>query len=263
MIEPVSTGAAIVGIGWAGKKILGPSLDELGQQLKIYAGRRIEKIFEKTDQLAAAPALLNQVPPAFALKFFQSASLSEDEEIITDLWANLLINSSKEFNHRYVLYLDILEKLSAEDALILNEIIPPGIDTAQQRSVQWQLNSMRQSLCWNAERILNDKGITHFDVDSADKFDGYLSEFKSDWPVRVLASIIPHIPANGPLGNGSASSAARGWSNSEAPYDNLMRQRLLQSFEVSFIAGFQTTVAGIMATALGVEFIESCRGKHE
>ena len=43
-------------------------------------------------------------------------------------------------------------------------------------------------------------------------------------------------------------------------YDNLLRLRMLDYFKFDFIAGFQIEVAGVMATSMGIDFIQSCRG---
>jgi hypothetical protein len=259
MPDPITTGSLLVAASWAGKKILGPSLDELGSQLKIFAGNRIEKIFFKVESVAADDQSLNQIPPAFALKFFQAASLSEDDELITELWANLLVNASKDFTQRKVLYLDILEKLSADDAKILDQLTNPLPDDLKTHSVRWQLENIRMRGVFAAERILRVRGLTHFDGDAADEFNDEMENINHPWPAKILGSIVPYTPLV-VEGSGSPSSSASGLANSNAPYDALVRQRLIQTFEISFISGFTIELEGVMATALGVEFIRNCRG---
>lgn len=261
MIEPVSTGA-LISLGWAGRKILGPSLDEIGDQLKLYAGERVRKIFEKVES-SAEGASLHHLPGAFSLKFFQAASMSEDDELITNMWANLLIHSSEEFNSRKILYLDILEKLSSDDAILLNSIIDEHAIAHGIGSVTFFLNSVKNTSLWTAERILRERGIEHFDSEAARDFNEAILQHMGSLPVRILGSMVPYqpeLPENAPANVRLPSSSATGLANSTAPYDPLIRQRLIQEFSFDFIAGFQIEVEGVMASALGIEFVKNCRG---
>ena len=261
MVEPIiTTGAVLVGAGaWFADKLLGASAEALGEQLKVYASGRWKSIFERTKELADGQNV-NSLPPGFAYLALQKSSFSEDDELITDLWANLLLNASMKFTQRHVLYVDILEKLSAGDAKILDEMIKSGIELNIRHSVQWELDEIRRSLFKHAEQVLENRNISHFDFDAAEEFDISISNFTNRWPITILETIIPITPPEAQPGTLAATSSTSGQANSEAPYDALIRQRLLQSFQISFIVGFQMTIGGVMATSLGVEFIQSCRG---
>lgn len=261
VIDPVSTGA-LIGLGWAGKKILGPSLDEIGGQLKLYVGERIQKIFEKVEA-SSAEVDLHELPKAFALKFFQSASISEDDESITIMWANLLINSSRQFDSRKILYLDILEKLSSDDACLVNALVGDLTNDFSIGNVRWFLDSVKTTSVWRAQTILRERSIMHFTYEAAEEFNASMSQRETSLPIRVLETMVPYIPelpADSPSNVHLPTSSSVGLAESMAPYDPLIRQRLAQDFSFDFIAGFQIEVGGVMATSLGIDFVRSCRG---
>jgi hypothetical protein len=263
VVDPVTNGALIVGSAgagtWLADKVFGPSAEALGEALRVYLGDRVSKVFSRAETLADDPETLQQLPPGFLFKFIQSASFSEDDEIITEMWANLLLSSSRGFQQRHVLYLDILDKLAAEDAKILDDLISPLLNPIQSHSVQMLLEYVRIRGLTSAEHILSERGLTHFDGVAANQFNDEMWTLKHHWPSRILGSLVPYTPLM-VEGHGSATSSSSGLANSNAPYDALIRQRLVQTFEVSFICGFQIELEGVMATALGVEFIRNCRG---
>ena len=263
MPEPISTGALIVGAGWAGRKVLGPSLDEFGGQLRIYAGERIKKIFDAFEKKKPSPESLNPLPPAFSLKFIQSASMSDDDEILTDMWANLLINASSNYSSRKVLFVDILETMSVEDAKVLDDLIVPGLkyDFFDNLGSIGDLIRLRARML--AEGILRDAGLTHFDDNCAHRFNDELEKLKFDnWPIKIIGSRAPYdvtkITTQDNVLYPTLSSV--GIVGRLANYDPLIRQRLLQTFQFDFIAGFEIEIDGVMATSLGIDFISSCRG---
>ena len=263
MVEPIiSTGAALVGLsGWFGNKLLGPSVDALGEQLKVFASDRWRKIFLKVEELAG-DKITNPLPPGFAYLALQKASFSEDDDLITNMWANLLLNASINYSSRSVLYLDIIEKLSAIDAKILDDLIPMDLDSYSHHSVQSQLDRIRWSCLGKAEVINRERGLTHFDWKASREFNDTIDDLNFGWPTRILGSMVPYTPVE-TEGSRSASSASNGLADSVWRYDALVRQRLLRTFELDFICGFTIEVEGIMATSLGVEFIQNCRGAVE
>ena len=122
MVEPISTGAAIVAAGaWFANKLLGPSAEALGDQLKIYSNSRLSKIFAKAEQVSGFTTL-NPLPPAFALDFVQKASLSEDDEQLTSLWANLVIDASANFSNRHMIFSSILSQMGGAEASYLSKL---------------------------------------------------------------------------------------------------------------------------------------------
>jgi hypothetical protein len=268
VVEPVSTGALIIGGAagagaWLADKVFGPSGDALGESLRVYLSGRFSKVFTRAADLADEPASLHELPPGFLVKFVQAASFSEDDELITDLWANLLISAAKKFTNRKVLYLDILEKLSADDAKILNSIVDDQILLNGSNYSGMFVESIRFTALWTAERLLREHEREHFDRTIAEAFNDAMLVHKDSMPVRILRTMVPYVPELPEDAAENArlpSSSAVGLADSTAPFDPLIRQRLLQEFAFDFIAGFQIHVEGVMATSLGLEFVRNCRG---
>ena len=96
MVEPVSTSLLIgAGAGWFANKVFGPSADALGQELKAYSSSRLGKIFKRAAE-RSKPEQVEALPPGFVVTFFQKASFSEDDESLTEMWANLLAQAATE-----------------------------------------------------------------------------------------------------------------------------------------------------------------------
>mgnify|MGYP000863313680 CR=1 FL=1 len=136
MVEPLTTGAALVGVGgWFANKLLGPSADALGDQLRVYAGMRLNKILGRAEEISEGnePKAL---PPAFSMIALQRASLSEDEETVTEMWARLLLSASNEFENLHMIFVDVLSQMGAKEAQFLNSFRPQDPDIFYQNQVE-------------------------------------------------------------------------------------------------------------------------------
>ena len=94
------------------------------------------------------------------------------------------------------------------------------------------------------------------------RFNDEILTHNYNWPVFILDSDIPVVPPSS-LSSEKVhmpSDMSIGLANGTGPYDPLIRQRLLQEFDIEFISGFQMRVGGVMATTLGIEFMSNCRG---
>jgi Abortive infection alpha len=259
VVDPIVTPLVIVGAGtWFANKLLGPSADELGQQLKLFASNRLGKILGRSEEIAEGSDDLKSLPPAYIYKFVQSASLSEDDPLLTEMWANLLVESSENYSHKHLLFVDILEKLNSSDVILLDKLIPNVHSFDEKTNLQWKIRVIRDQ-CWAvASHIAACNNITHFHIENADEFNRKITELKFAWPCVVLSSRIPYIPEKAE--NGPDVSEV-GLAIDSSVYDALIRQRLAESFNETFIVGFSMDVGGVVATSLAVEFVKSCRGK--
>lgn len=76
------------------------------------------------------------IPLKLAIPLFQAASL-EDDDYLQDMWAKLLVNASvsKRAIELRRVHIDILERLSPIEALILERIYSIPVDSPSQNSV--------------------------------------------------------------------------------------------------------------------------------
>lgn len=64
---------------------------------------------------------INSIPPKGALPLFDKLSLEHEKEMY-DIWANLLVNASMNYDPIYILYSEILSKISNAEAKLLLEM---------------------------------------------------------------------------------------------------------------------------------------------
>lgn len=268
MVEPVTTGALLVGSAfgagaWFVEKVLGPSADAMGQSLRLFLSERISKVFARAEELVGDRDSLQQIPPAFMIKFIQAASFSEDTDVITDLWANLLISSSKKFSNRNALYVDILEGLSSEDAILLDELTTSEILGVPVNNSMLHVGGVKNALQSSAVSYLAKNGLNHFDLDGAYKFSENIFESRTVSSPKIIGweiSYRPYVSDNNSKTIFYNLFHKLGHSDSVAPYDALIRQRLVCEFNFNFNVGSLVEVHGVAVTSLGLQFITCCRG---
>jgi Abortive infection alpha len=264
MVEPIiTTGAVLVGAGtWFADKIFGPSAEKLGQSLSVYASDRVRKIFSLASQKAEDEQQINQLPPGYLFKLVQAASFSDESDDITEMWANLLIESSKCLERKHTTYVDIMEKLGHDEAEILNNLIgeyAPKFYSQKMYNTEPHKNLQRGYYFDIADGILKEKMVAHFDEEMASDFEEKVLKFKTVWPSLITFLDIPYaLPVNQ---QHDRDVGKRTYTTESIKFDILIRQQLVEKFNVDFIAGFQMEAAGVMPTPLGLDFIKVCRGE--
>ena len=120
MVEPLST-TALVGAGWFASKVLGPSADELGSQLRAFVNARLRSIFEKAERKVDRNKV-SALSPGFLYNFAQKASFSDESPEITEMWASLLASASEGQNYHHSIFTDILTQIGFGEAKILQDL---------------------------------------------------------------------------------------------------------------------------------------------
>lgn len=254
MVEPLTTTALIGGGAWFANKILGPSADALGDQLKAYTNDRLGRIFRKAEEKATGLEL-EPVPAGFAYQFVQFASFSEDHEKITDMWANLLLSSAQGITSRHATFVSILSQLSHVDARVLDRIASHGFEQFEGAHVGRPGNlvsSFRHSLSHR---------VKHCPVGKLEAQKGIyiLREEPLYWPSEIINIEFPYLLEEGANEVEWHSSTALGQPLS---YDILVRQQLVEWLSFDLSKAFTSPrIEGVLLTTLGVEFLLSCRGK--
>lgn len=262
MVEPIiTTGAALVGAGtWFADKIFGPSAEKLGVSLSVYASDRVRKIFSRAEQKVDDVSLINELPAGYLYKLVQSASFSEDSEDITEMWANLLIESAKQFERKHVTYVDIIDKLGHDEADLLDKIVGKKVPEFLNKKVyntEPHKNLHRGYYFEIADGILKSTMIGHFDSNAAADFENEALALETVWPSLITFMDIPYALPDGHI---HGDVGKRTYTAESIKFDVLIRQQLVEKFNVNFIAGFQMEIAGVMPTPLGLDFIKVCRG---
>ena len=125
-MDAVITGAALVASGaWFADKLLGPSAEAIGAQLRVFASDRMTKIMNRA-HASSKGEILRPLPVGFVYQAFQNASFSEDCEDLTDMWSNIFIDASVNFSSRHVLFSNILSQMGQREAYILKLMMDRG-----------------------------------------------------------------------------------------------------------------------------------------
>ena len=251
MVEPIST-SLMLGGGWFANKILGPSADEVGGQLKAYVSDKLKIIVSKAEK-KSDPEVAKQISPAFFFNFAQKAAFSEDSEDIIDMWASLLADAGEGQNYKHAIYADILTKIGSREVKFLSQMLG-GIDLINSAYMTVQhlrqaiFSDIRKHTNWGKASNLDDAKMWLQEIDSYD----------FSWPVQVKLTGCPYIE------NGTESST---WSSVviESDFDPFVadvvcKERLIESFKFESSPGLSSPwIEGYLMTHLGANFILACQ----
>jgi Abortive infection alpha len=108
-------------VGGAAKELSG----YLADNIRYLRWKNAVRILERTHEFCEERRLpKTSIPIKFLVPFLEAASLEEDvrNETISDMWAGLFATAVTAYTARHATYVDILKKLSSEDAAYLNSI---------------------------------------------------------------------------------------------------------------------------------------------
>ncbi len=131
--------------GFLSRYIGGPLEQAIGiyeDKLKYIRWERQERLYLRAQDFIekeGSPKLTRPIPLKHAVPLISSASLEDDDEL-QDVWARLLVNftietSSIESNRTYI---DLLERLSSLEALIVNSVYINEYDAMHHEGVTTQ-----------------------------------------------------------------------------------------------------------------------------
>ncbi len=251
----VSAAQILAGSGaatWLVDKLLGPSADALGDQIKVFGTQRLGKIFGRAAEIADRDSM-HALPPGFALIAIQKASFSEDVESITEMWARLILKASTSFEVRDLQFADILSQLNGSDAAILDKIydvngrffMTDGNPIDLKRTLS---ESLKAGVEWN----------DHSSESSSSLAISAIRDFDFGWPV-ILRRIENCYLVDQKSGRTRKVSESFKIGPPDC-YDVLRRQALIERFEVDFNPGWGSpSIDGYYMTNLGVQFMNACR----
>jgi hypothetical protein len=122
LIKTTSEIAGALGLTEFGKRVIGPSLDEIGERLR----GRVKRLFDKAEPMVVNAGItsVQAVPPKLLLPILEGASV-EDDETLHDMWAALLANAASPENANKVRpgFLAVLMQMAPDEAAILNWMV--------------------------------------------------------------------------------------------------------------------------------------------
>jgi hypothetical protein len=123
LIKTTSEIAAALGLTEFGKRVIGPSMDEIGERLR----GRLKRLFDKAEPMVVnagiTPDAVEAVPLKLLLPILEGASVEEDETL-HDMWAALLANaaSGEYINKVRPGFVAILKQMAPDEAFLLSRI---------------------------------------------------------------------------------------------------------------------------------------------
>lgn len=90
----------------------------IGDHIRVYRTLSVLKTLKRAKQIAQEEDLILETPPLkFLVPFLENASLEdENDDLLIELWAKLLVSSSSDFHGEYNLFIRILNELSPDEA---------------------------------------------------------------------------------------------------------------------------------------------------
>ena len=125
MVDPATTGTVIAGgIGaWFAGKVFGPSVDALGESLKVYLQSQLPAIFERAGQIADQNGLsLSQISPGLLTRMIIDASASGDSKEVREWWASLFVDASHAEENTHASLSDMMAMVGPSEAAALKSI---------------------------------------------------------------------------------------------------------------------------------------------
>jgi hypothetical protein len=107
---------------WAGLK--GDELRHKRDQLRLQREDVLTRIAEKcTERLGLRPPNAVPVPNKFLVPFLEQASLEDPDSSLVDMWANLFVSASEQFESYHTHFVSIISRLSNKQAEIFARIV--------------------------------------------------------------------------------------------------------------------------------------------
>lgn len=147
-------------------RLLGPvaeAADLVSDRLRLARWRAATKTLNRAAELASEHGINpQQVPLKFLIPFLEHCSLEDDQDLLIDRWASLLLSASKDFNSRFQFYSYLLSRLGPEEIRLLDKMFQ-----------RWRANDMYRNMEFLipfAERYVSDSlGIVEERVTIRDK----------------------------------------------------------------------------------------------
>ncbi|MEM7779912.1 MAG: hypothetical protein AAF697_05915 [Pseudomonadota bacterium] len=244
-------------------KIFGPSLGRLGENLLVYWERRLPAIFAKADQFAAEREIEpRQISPGLLTRLVIDASMSSEDEELTEWWANLFLSAGTEqFEpNRYAVYSDIMAMLGPNEVAVLHEFVASfqaRVEGIEPRDLEDHHRATPLIVDASIEQVFDTKSSKSYK--DKDIHEGLLA-FAPPVPVRAYEWKLPN-----PQGTELAwEYHQEDWYvQRQVEFEILERSKVLQrkSHGVPVMANQDSWVGTISLTELGRTFFEACTGQ--
>lgn len=219
-------------------------------QIRLQREDVLIQIAEKARARSAAEGKeLHAVPPKLLVPFLEKASLEIDDEELRERWAALLLSASTSYDARMLSFLDILTRISSQEALLLEDVCYRVAHFPETSYPGGHVDENRQKIEGNCRR-LNTASTDH--SEHRQLFERFVSGTQLKYGGVIYATTFnPQV---------TLYHYAKGALPGDPFYDSLSildRERLIE-FHTAAPRGTGVQVGYFNVTRLGIQFVQAC-----
>ncbi|HEU4969838.1 hypothetical protein [Sphingomonas sp.] len=260
--ELVDAAAILAGSGatkWAADKLLGPSAEALGDQLKAYLNDRLAKIFTRAKQIAPENRV-TPLSPGLAMRLIVDASFSADDPKITDWWAGLIADAAVRGSNKHAIFSDMMAMLGPSEAKLLDKVMN-GWSYAVEEIDDAGRNNLSSSIELALDHIVSEAvGPLPCTDGRPAGWERRHGALNLTWPSWAVWWALPRVRAGNNIETPHVGSAFAGEDpltiNSLERVGILARRRVMLSND-----GYTGWVAVYYITPLGLDFYRASTGR--
>lgn len=253
--------------GWFAGRVFGPSTDRLGDNLLVYLESRLPSILGKAGTIAHDEGIEPKpIKPGLLTRLIVNASMSDEDDEITEWWANLMLEASIAGSNRHAVFSDMMAAVGPQEAMFLQQLYTMVCDKRPKAEGPWVFS-----------RFIVEHHVQEFTVDiswmfplnneTAERASEAVRNFRGQMPAKPVAWGLPsevRIFVNQePLDIVLRGERRVPWfEGREVEFEILERAQILRMsrHEMPASAGPSGWVQFIEFTQLGMAFYEACSG---
>lgn len=269
MVEPITTATGIAVGGWFAGKVFGPSAERLGDNLLVYLENRVPRIFARAERIAQDEGLdPKPITPGLLTRLIVDASMSDDDEEITEWWANLILDASLSGSNRHAVLSDMMAIIGPKEAQFLDRFYKMIALNRPSENAPWTFSRfvVEHHVSENASREIG--WMFPLDRENAEQASEAVQRFADDIPARPVAWGLPSkITARWDEGEPfdlviRGERRAQWFEGNEGSFEILERAQVLRTsrHEIRGLKSPYGWVQFVEFTQLGMAFYEACTG---
>lgn len=272
MVDPVTTGSLLAGgaSAWFAGKVFGPSVDALGESLKVYLQSQMPRIFERAGQIAQSKDLeLSEISPGLLTRMVVDASSAGDSEGLREWWANLFVDASLAEVNTHATLSDMMSMVGPTEAAVLKDFYSKIASIRPDTSAPWKCSRFIVDHYVNEFMSIDIGYRFPIDLSELDEVNRNIEQFRRQ-PLPALP-VAWSVPTKAKIKVGDSGDIDVVWPknhkmawfvDNQISFEILERARIIRISRHRLSRGEGRTgwVEFIEFTQLGMRFYETCEG---
>lgn len=255
--------------GWFADKVFGPSAERLGDNLLVYLESRMPTIFARAAKIAQDEGLDPQpIAPGLLTRLIVDASMSEDDEEITEWWANLILDASLAGSNRHAVLSDMMAIIGPKEAQFLDRFYQMIATSRPDANAPWAFSRFVVEHHVSEFASTDIGWMFPLNPENAERASEAVRNFRGDMPARPVAWGLPSkISARWDEGEPfdlviRGERRAPWFEGHEGSFEILERAQILRTsrHEIRGLKSPNGWVQFVEFTQLGMAFYEACTG---